>query len=64
MKLRLTVTVVYDANPEYYDTSDPKEMAAIDEGNYRENPETLAEMLYALSNDALATAVKVEAENE
>lgn len=34
MKLRATVTVEYDADPQYYDTADPKEMAAIDQASW------------------------------
>jgi len=35
-KLRLTVTYEYEANPKFYGTADPKEMAEADLGNWED----------------------------
>lgn len=38
VRLRVTLTVEYDADPADYDTDDPADMADIDERNYRSYP--------------------------
>lgn len=45
MKTKLRITIEYEADSKYYDTKDPKEMAQIDENNFREDPSSLIEML-------------------
>ena len=45
IKLRLTVTVEYEANPLYYKTDDPVKMAEIDQLNFRHDPEHLMELI-------------------
>ncbi len=55
IKLRLTVTMEYEADPEYYGTDDPVKMAAIDQTNFFEYPRSLYEQL---SEDGIN--VKVE----
>jgi hypothetical protein len=41
MKLRATIIVEYDAEPEYYGTADPTEMAALDQANWDDDPASL-----------------------
>ena len=38
VKLKLTLTVEYEANPKHYGTKIPEEMAKIDEKNFSYNP--------------------------
>ena len=45
IKLRLTVTVDYIAEPDWYDTHDPEKMCAIDLANYEANIEHVMEMI-------------------
>lgn len=45
VKLRLTITVEYTADPKWYDTTDPNEMAKIDANNFNDNLEDLIEIL-------------------
>jgi hypothetical protein len=37
IKLRLTVTVDYNADPRWYDTDDPEQMSAIDLANFKDD---------------------------
>jgi hypothetical protein len=43
VRLRATLTVEYDADPDDYGTADPVEMAAIDAENYQRHPDILAD---------------------
>ena len=44
--MRLTITVEYDADSEWYDgTEDPEAMAAIDCANYKADPSHMFEMV-------------------
>lgn len=45
MKLRLTITVEYDADPEYYGTDNAQKMAEVDQENFDSDPNTLIELL-------------------
>jgi len=56
MKTKLKIVIEYEADPEDYDTEDPKKMAEIDESNFREDPPSLMEMLCDLED----IKVKVE----
>lgn len=44
-KLRLTITVEYEADPTYYGTTDPVKMAEIDQSNFRDDPDNLMELI-------------------
>ena len=45
MKLRATIVIEYEANPDHYDTDDPKRAAEIDEENFRDDGGTLIEFV-------------------
>lgn len=47
VKLRITLSYEYDADPDDYDSNDPLEMAAIDEENMKVSPAMLGEMVQA-----------------
>ena len=53
IKLKLTITVEYEAEPQYYETDDPVKMAEIDQSNYRNDPEHLMEIID--SKDTITT---------
>ncbi len=44
-KLKLTISVEYDADPDHYDTTDPFKMADIDQYNFRQHIEDAFELL-------------------
>jgi hypothetical protein len=44
-KLRVTVSFEYEADPEWYPTSDPTEMAKIDLDNFVDDPGLLFEFM-------------------
>ena len=45
VKMRLTITVEYDADSVWYDTEDTEKMAQIDCANYKDDPSHLFEMV-------------------
>ncbi|MFA5025054.1 MAG: hypothetical protein WC503_00905 [Candidatus Shapirobacteria bacterium] len=45
VKLKVTITFEFDANPKYYGTDVPAEMAKIDQEQFYENPDILSEMI-------------------
>lgn len=45
IKLKLTISVEYDADPDHYDTQDPFKMADIDQANFRQHIEDAFELL-------------------
>ena len=49
--LRLTATVTYPAQPQYYGTDDPVKMAAIDKENLEANPYELYAFFDASDED-------------
>jgi len=53
IKLKLTITVEYEAEPEYYETDDPVKMAALDQSNFRDDPEYLMGLID--SKDTITT---------
>lgn len=59
IKLRVTITYEYDADPEHYGTDVPEEMAAIDMWNYREYPQETFESLIE-NNEFTVTIEPVE----
>ena len=56
-KLRLTIVVEYDADPEYYDTTDPAAMAEIDSSNWDEFG---LSMLWTVEDNWDDVVIKVE----
>lgn len=45
IKLKLTISVEYNADPDHYNTQDPFKMADIDQANFRQNIEDAFELL-------------------
>lgn len=59
VKLRATLTIVYEAVPDAYGTSDPDEMAEIDRQSLVDSPDFFVEMIHETYWD-----LKVEVVNE
>lgn len=53
-RLKITLTIVYDANPDHYGETDPKKMASIDEENFRNRPDCIMDMLSSGENVKIA----------
>ena len=53
-RLRATLTIEYDADPKDYGTTNPKEMAAIDQANFIDDPIVLLSI-----SDDLAITVNI-----
>jgi len=45
VRLKVTITFEFDADPESYGTENPVEMAKIDQEQFYENPDILSEMI-------------------
>lgn len=45
IRLKVTITFEFDANPAHYGTEVPSEMAKIDQEQFYENPDFLSEMI-------------------
>ena len=45
LRLKLTISIEYNAVPEHYDTDDPFKMADIDQSNFRNNIQDAFELL-------------------
>lgn len=46
-KLRLTLTYEYEADPKYYDTDVPADMARVDQEQMQDDPAAMIEMIQA-----------------
>ena len=58
IKLRLTITLDYVADPEWYDTDDPEKMAAIDKANYEGDITHVMEMIDTKDAKITVTPIK------
>lgn len=57
-KMRLTITVEYDAESEWYGTEDPEQMAQIDCANYKNDPSTIIEIFNQESGNITVRPIK------
>jgi hypothetical protein len=58
-KLKLTIEIVYEVNPEHYGTLNPSEMAQIDESNFRDGYASMVDLIQRSAGSVVAT-VSVE----
>jgi hypothetical protein len=59
-KFRLTLTVEYTGDSEYYGTDVASEMAAIDEGVFQDDPATISYLVDGFDENSEAVSISVE----